>query len=234
VRYELVIRQHGVRKATSLSDGDEMIIHRTKGTVSFFRPDQRVFLQCVPYGSEYGMEQIVVRFPVKGNVALLETEVRDLVNLMNRFTTLEAQPLFFETEHAIRRYVFRKKEGRVDTRVRANRKDVIQVGLKNGIVDLHKAGALYRVGSDCIKVEPLGCFYFFLHDEVPGIIELVSAISDTGFEFLEEHEGILRFECVGRLGETAINVKRKVQKKFTSPRSKKKNRRKKSRVGRAA
>lgn len=196
MRYELVISQHGVRIATKVLEGDEIHIDLKKGEVRFWRPSIEQDLYCIRYGCPMGTAGILIKFPCDHYDALSPEEAILLAKLIAMYTSCDIQ-LLPELSATCQRYVFIKRSNE-RARLNVKLKDVIEINLKNGSVDLYKAGALYQVGSQMIKIEPLGSFYSFMHDEVAGVIELISALTDTNLDFLEEKKGVLRYVCVNK------------------------------------
>jgi hypothetical protein len=222
VRYELVILQNGVRKPTKIQEGDEIEIDLKKGEVRFFRPSLSQSIYCVRFGCPIGVKGVLIKFPIDNHDALIQEEAEDLATLISALTWFIAEPLPMRSCSCLR-YLF--TEGSSRTRLNVKLKDVVEVNILTGSVDLYKAGGLYQAGSPHIKIEPLGFFYSFMHDEVAGIVELVSALTDTRLDLLDEKQGVVRFECVPK-AEPMV-VKKEKEHVYEKPMSRKQKHRRK-------
>lgn len=187
VRYYLFVQNRNRvekdrKKSTIILADDRMMIDVRKGTLKLFRDGVPIVL--MPSGeTEIGNESVQVKFQFNDR-ALTEEDALSVALLVASLTWYDV--IEVDSGDPYQRW-FKFVPGSVD-RVRINETDLIEVNTikgQFGVVRTHGTVVLCQ-------------FHSLFHDEMFGILELISALANVHLEFRDEDRGIIRYVALSK------------------------------------
>jgi hypothetical protein len=191
VRYQLFLI-NGSRKPTCIQAGDKVTFNIRKGDVRFSRSDV-LLINAMP-----GLLRRSLSIQAKyefDEVALSEDDLTMVATLVSSLTWFDIKPV---PSMSSKERSFEFVPGSTD-RIKIDVRDSIEIDVKRGRISLLRGGALYKEGSDCVFGEVLCELGSIDYEEVFGLIQLISLLTDSEFRFAKEECAKIRWDVVDHL-----------------------------------
>lgn len=188
MRYELYVRNNGSLEVTRIQTGDNYCINTKTCELFFSRGGKPIHIAHV--GVPISGPGVLIKFPVNDEVGLVQQEIDSLNVLLRSLTEFEVVQVKSNIKHLLC-FEFGDKHSE---KVVVKKFDRIDLNTGNGDIHLRKGGAIFRQPDSTAVVSiELGSFISFIFDEVFGIVQLISALTQSELELVDANQVVLQF-----------------------------------------